>query len=64
MPFHLYKGQPGALKAPACAWSGKGSHHLVYCMQPYPVFTQEAISRTCHFVYIMYYIYVWFLLWF
>ena len=33
-------------KAPAYAGSGKGSHHLVYCTQPYPVFTQEAISRT------------------
>jgi len=33
-------------KAPAYAESGKGSHHLVYCTQPYPVFTQEAVSGT------------------
>jgi len=33
-------------EAPAFAGSGTGSHHLVYCTQPYPVFTQEAVSRT------------------
>jgi len=33
-------------EAPAFARSGKGSHHLVYCTQPYPVFTQETVSRT------------------
>ena len=44
--YSSIKGQPGALKAPAYAGSGKGSHHLVYCTQSYPVFTQEAVSRT------------------
>jgi len=32
-------------KAPAYTRSGKGSHHLVYCTQSCPVFTQ-AVSRT------------------
>jgi len=44
LSFH--KGQNGGTEAPAFAGSGKGSHHLVYCTQPYPVFTQEAVSRT------------------
>jgi len=34
------------IKAPAYAGFGKGSHHLVYCTQSYPVITQEAVSRS------------------
>jgi hypothetical protein len=40
-----YKRATRCTEAPAYAGSGKGSHHLVYCTQPYPVFTQEAVSR-------------------
>ena len=42
----LKKWQPGALKLPHTQRPGRGPTILVYCTQPYPVFTQEAISRT------------------
>jgi len=48
MWIYIKKGKRATrcTEAPAFAGSGKGSHHLVYCTQPYPVFTQEAVSRT------------------
>jgi len=46
VPTHKKKRATQCTEAPAYAGSRKGSHHLVYCTQPYPVFTQEAVSRT------------------
>jgi len=40
------RGETRCTEALAFAGSEKGSHYLVYCTQPYPVFTQEAVSRT------------------
>jgi len=42
------KGAIQCTKTSAYAWSEKRSHHLVYCAQPYHVFTQDVVSRTYH----------------
>jgi len=46
LTWSLKKRATQCTEAPASAGSGKGSHHLVYCTQPYPVFIQEVVSRT------------------
>ena len=44
--LNIKKRATRCTEAPPYAGSGKGSHHLVYCTQAYPVFAQEAVSRT------------------